>query len=624
MSSLRPPSAPFRLGALLLLALGVLGVRFAWTGLEGALWFQADLGYGFTLALVAVWLVLFARVGGMRGWFTRGFWRGHTAALVLVAGATVFLHLHEPHLLRVFYDEPSHALGAMVMHSEKTALMADRSHWVGDQFVLSGFHTSFRQYLFPFLVSLLHDLTGYRVANVFVLNFLLTPVVLLGAYFLGWRLAGRLAGLVAAGLLGTLPLLAQVATSGSYDLLNVALLGGLLLLTAAYLGTDPAAPGRERLLDLGLATVLLLSMARAESILYLLPWGGAVLYTWLRERRATVTAFAIVSPLFLLPNLMMNAVLMAGEQGLHGGLRAGGASYFSLGYLPAHLAETVHYLFNFDHDSTNSVLLSAAGLLGLVGLLVRVAGHLRARTLRPVEGWVAVAALAVGAVYLLVLAQFWSSPADPAAARFSLPLLFVGAVLGGWMVTQAESLRGRPALVATALVLWAVAAAAPAMARATRTHGMTMAWCEQWFLAFAAQHGRERVIYLERSNYPLMAHRFASADLGHLGDSPAAFVRAVKAGLYREAVVFQVLETDPATGAWSCKAGHAVPPHVVLETLDERVMAPGCLARISRLVGYRKADGTVVTPASDDPEVALRRSFAHPGEALAYRASLYP
>lgn len=615
--------APARLVVAIALAIGVLGLRFGGAGLGGALWFQANLGYWFTLGLVMLWVAMCAKVGRARGWFTWRYWREHLTALLVIAGGAVFLHLFEPHMLRVFYDEPTHAMGAMVMHYERTALMADRSNWVGDQFVLAGFHTSFRPYIFSFLVSVLHDLTGYRVTDVFVLNFLLTPVVLWNAYLLGRRLAGRMAGLITVGLLSTVPLLAQVAASGSYDLLNVALLGGLVLLTASYLDSGDG-PEQDDLLDLGLATVLLLSMARAESILYLLPWGGAVIMKWRRERRLGLTPFATFSPVFLLPNLMTNLILMVGAQGLYGGMKAAGGGFFSTAYLPQHVAETIYYFFSFDRDSTNSVLLAAVGSLGFVGLLVRVAGRIRSRTLDAVEGWVALIAVAVAAVYLFVLAQFWSSPIDAAAARFGLPLLFVGAVLGGWLILQVRWLAARPLLVGAVLLVWGVAATAPAMSRATQTRGMTLAHCEQWFLEFAGRNGRERVVYFEKSNYPLMANRFASADLESLGSSPEVFVRAIKAGLYRAAVVFQVFAGDPATGGWRCVPGNEVAANVVLETIEERVVSPRCKARISRLVGFRKPNGTTVTPDSDDPEIALRQSFHDDADRSAYWLSLYP
>src|ERR1019366_5861835 len=121
-------------------------------------------------------------------------------------------------------------------------------------------------YLFPLLVSVLHDVTGYRVANVFELNFLLTPFVLLGGYLLAHKLGGRLAGYVAAGLLATFPLLAQNATSGGYDVLNMALGSALMLVTLAYFQSMERSRGP--LMNLSLALALLLAATRAESVLY--------------------------------------------------------------------------------------------------------------------------------------------------------------------------------------------------------------------------------------------------------------------------------------------------------------------------------------------------------------------
>ncbi len=84
--------------------------------------------------------------------------------------------------------------------------------------------------LHPFLVSVLHDLTGYRPENVFVLNTALTFILLGLTYAVARRLAGRGAGIVAVLLLTGLPLLAQNATGGGFELLNAVLILGTLLL----------------------------------------------------------------------------------------------------------------------------------------------------------------------------------------------------------------------------------------------------------------------------------------------------------------------------------------------------------------------------------------------------------
>lgn len=611
-----------RLGLLAITALGVLGARFCWVEVSGARWFQAKLGYYFLLTLLTLWGVFFFRVAVARSWLSWKALYEHRLALIVVSVLTVIMHLHEPHVLRILYDEPTHVLGGLVMHLDKTAMLVAQSNYVGDDFTLTGHYASFRQYLFPLLLSLLHDFTGYREANVFVLNFLLTPAVLWFGYLIGWKLEGRMAGLIAAGLLGTLPLLGQNATSGGYDVLNLLCLGATVFFALAYV----QAPEGERkpLMDLSLATVLLLAVARSESILYVVPWALVAIMLWRRSRRIELTGFAAVSPLFLLPHLMCNLIMVSSEVTMNVSLRKNGEAFFDINNLPKHVSETIYYLFNFDRGSTNSVILSLLGLLGFVGLMVFVAGMAKRRQLAGTAAVVALFAVWTTLVYLFVLTNFWGSPADVLAARFCLPVMFVWAVVAGWCVVQFTWLRSRPRLVFGVLLFWFVVGAAPVSSRAFATYNVMTSRADRWFVEYAGTRDRKTTLYIEGSNVSLMVHRYASSRLQYLCDFPAVFVRAIKAGLYRDVIVFQTLEGVPETGEWRPRLGNEVPASLVLETIEERVITPLYLARISRLVGYKKADGSLVTPASDDPEINLKRSFASEPAWLRYRLSLYP
>jgi hypothetical protein len=602
-------------------AILLLGLRLAWASPKQAEWFQAQLGYYVVLALVILALAFFAQVAKTRQWITWTYWREHRAALVLVAVGTLFLHLHEPHMLRVFNDEPTHALAALGMHLDKSAMAATVSNYVGETFVTGDPYAITRPYLFPLLVSILHDVIGYRTANIFVLNVLLTPFVLLGGYLLAHKLGGRLAGYVATGLLVTFPLLAQNVTSGGYDVLNMALVAALMLATLAYVQSGDEERGR--LMNLSLALALLLAATRAESVLYIVPWGAATLVLWRRDRHARLTTFAAVSPLFLLPGFMANLHMLRNDTAMVADLRKGGEAFFALANLPKHAVEAIYYFFRFDFDSTNSVALSVLGVAGFIALVVRVVSGMRARRVNPAEAVLAGFAVSVLAIYLFMLTLFWSSPTDPLAARFCLSLSLVLAVTAGWLVTQVKWLRERPRVVAGSLVLWGALAAAPAMSRAYSTHSLAPAWADRYFTAFAQARDRRTTLYAMQGNASFIAEKFASTMLYRIRTFPAVHVRAIKAGLYRDVLVLQTLE--PANGGrWQPRQGEELPATIVLETVEEQMVGPYALARVSRLVGYKKADGTFVTPSSDDPDVRVRDTFPTYDEWKRYRLSLYP
>ncbi len=149
------------------------------------------------------------------------------------------------------------------------------------------------------------------------------------------------------------------------------------------------------------------------------------------------------------------------------------------------------------------------------------------------------------------------------------------------------------------------------------------AWGDRYFLNYAATRTKQTTLFATASTAAFISNEYAACLPYRVGRFPWAYVRAVKAGLYHDVVVLQLLEGGRG-GVWQPRAGNDVAPNVVLETIDERLVGPFTLARVSRLVGYRKADGTLVTPASDDPEVSIKQGFTDYAAWQKYRLSLYP
>ena len=145
----------------------------------------------------------------------------------------------------------------------------------------------------------------------------------------------------------------------------------------------------------------------------------------------------------------------------------------------------------------------------------------------------------------------------------------------------------------------------------------------RWLLDEAEKRGRTATLFVANQVSDLIAARFAANTLRKLNDTPDVFVRALKAGLYREILVLEEYETDRA-GGWRPRRLGGPAPYLVTETLAERVFTPLYAVRVTRFIGYRKPDGTLVTAASEDPQVQLKTGFATEDDYLRYRLSLYP
>jgi hypothetical protein len=136
---------------------------------------------------------------------------------VVALGGTILL-VHETYGFKIVMDEIMLLGTSMSMHLDKTVLTPMRGSDIQGSFVILDGMMDKRPLFFPFLNSLLHDLTGYRPANAFILNSALTFVLLGLVNLVGRLLAGRIAGWLGVTLLAGLPLLAHTATAIEPDL----------------------------------------------------------------------------------------------------------------------------------------------------------------------------------------------------------------------------------------------------------------------------------------------------------------------------------------------------------------------------------------------------------------------
>ena len=165
----------------------------------------------FALFAWALWRAYRDDLARVRACGLRGFdW----ASLAVVAVGGTVLMVHESFGFKIVMDEVMLAGTSMSMHFDRSVITPMRGGDIQGAFVVLGGNLDKRQLFFPFLVSILHDLTGYRVENAFVLNGILTFVFLGLVNAAGRKLAGRQAGWLGVALFAGLPLLAPNSTGG--------------------------------------------------------------------------------------------------------------------------------------------------------------------------------------------------------------------------------------------------------------------------------------------------------------------------------------------------------------------------------------------------------------------------
>ena len=205
---------------------------------------------------------------------------------------------------KILYDEFVIQGTAYEMHATKQVSTILRAYNLWGTWLPIDFYLDKRPYFFPFLVSLLHDLTGYRVANMFALNVACAAALLGLLYWFARELAGRAPALLAVALMALLPLFGQNATGAGMDLHNLTMIALCACLGVLYL----RVPTEDRL-SLFVLGAVLLTQSRYESVIFVGPVACVVLAGWLRAGRAVLSWPAVLAPLLLVPYAWHSRVL---------------------------------------------------------------------------------------------------------------------------------------------------------------------------------------------------------------------------------------------------------------------------------------------------------------------------
>jgi len=525
-------------------------------------------GY-FAIAVTFGWWVVagvksFALAGwrGARGGPTRTEWL--QVALLSVALTSVAV-LTTPYAYKILFDEVVIQSTAWNMHMEREIGALGRAYEVEGLLRSLQTYLDKRPYFFPFLVSLLHDATGYRALNAHLLNTALMPVCLGLIYFLGRRLAGHRAGLVALASLGGFSLLAVNATGAGLEMLNLAMILLATLAAARYL----EAPDDLRL-GFFLLTVVLLAGTRYESSLYVGCGACVVVAGWWRGRRIRLPWVALAAPLLLIPCALHNTYL-SGTPVLWE-LRDGYEARFSYRYLVANLAFARVYFFNLGPGIANSIWLTFAGGVAAAALAWRAFRRRREGLALSATG-LAIILIGLGVLgnLALLMAYYWGDLSDPVVSRLSLPLhallaLAVAAALG--LVPVRWQTRAAGGALTAALAAY-VAFGLPVNWRLTELN--TTETAQRWEQRVVDARGpATRMILTDKSPLSWFVRGVGATTIerGVLRKDALAF--HLRHHSYEEILVTQTLVPTSAEGDLRLARADVMPPEFVLEPIAER------------------------------------------------------
>jgi len=221
----------------------------------------------------------------------------HLWPVLLAAGLSIAAIFASPPDFRILADETNLLSMAMAMYDDQACTNPTQlvSYYHGMRRVISQV-TDMRPGLFPFAVSALHSLTGYRPENAFAVNAIAGFACLCLVYYLIQLFWGRFWGTVAMLLLGAFPVFVLYMTSAGFEVFNLAFVLMFLLLLNRFI-RDATVGNAEALLLL----LPLLAQTRYESVLALFCAVPVILMRLPGREYSRFSLRLVILPLLFLP-----------------------------------------------------------------------------------------------------------------------------------------------------------------------------------------------------------------------------------------------------------------------------------------------------------------------------------
>jgi hypothetical protein len=521
--------------------------------------------------------------------------RAHLPAVLTILAATLYLHLHVDRGFKILFDEHAISSTAMSMHLDQQAYVQAAAHIIDGEAINSAGFVDKRPIFFPFSISLIHRISGFRPENVFWLNSGLTCLLLSLLYCITRQVCGKRNGILAVLLLTSLPLLAQNTTGGGYEIMNLCLIASLLLCGFHYM-RSPGVQG----LNLLILVSILLANNRYESIVYVTVPVLLLLLKSLRAKRIELTWFSVLSPILLILPLLSYAVFQADSRFF----QTTKENFLGSEHLPLNLKHAASYLFNLTGNYSNSVLLSTAGTLSLLALSITLLRRLPQLIKKDVYLTASIAVLLVVILNtMLALSSFWGKWTDPMTSRFSLPLQFFFALAAPFAAHYCLQLKNPPRWMLLLSLLFIPCITSPHSIRLNNEARLLTAEGNEWAIDWVSNHtGNTNNFIIADASIGFALYRHSAFSIIEANKRPGDVQRIKELNLYDNILFVESFYYDSEAKRRTGAGVTAVNPCFILQTVAQHNLHSNAFFRISRLVGLHPKTPNLATNEAKLPQ----------------------
>jgi len=395
-------------------------------------------------------------------------------------------------------------------------------------------------------------------------------------------------------LFAGLPLMAQQAAGGGFELLNLVMIASVIWLACRYV--EKPNPDTTAALCLG---TTLLAQTRYESALFIVPVAALIVWNWVRSGRVLLPRSIWLLPVFLMPYVLQNRQFENNESLWElAGQGSGATTPFSLDNLPDNLGHALAFFFDTSGFQPNSITFAILGLLALPFFGIWITRVLRdPKPVAPTDTVIAIMGLGLLGVTGLLLIYFWGQFDHPVIHRLSLPLHFVMmlaiiVVLARW-VKWAQKWKALCALSLIALLAHGLPVMAKRAYEMDYLPAREMAWRQEFLERFPERD----YLFIDQDSVFWITNRVTATPIKQAQIRKEGLMYHLKNHSFSAMYVFQRFKVNDQTGELVLEPADELGVDFELEPVWEKRIATLVIGRISRVKKIR--DETQSVEASD-------------------------
>ena len=458
-------------------------------------------------------------------------------ALLSIFGITALTMINQPLGYKTVMDEIVLAGTARQLHMDREPLTPHKALYGRNHLVVSNAYLDKRPVFFPFLVSLVHDATGYRPVNAFYLNCALTLLVLTIIWGVGFTIGGTWAALFGTVMMATLPLIPMLGSGGGFEMANLLwILFFFIALWAVFKNTDKIS------ISFLLLTTVLLAHLRYESALFVPFTGLAILWAWWMKGKIVIPWILIITPLLLIDIPLQHKVFQENEAFWQLKDVEGAETVFSLDYVPANLGHALNYFLSTENYMPNTIPLFLLGFVGLILTALLLRSWSRGL---PSERAAAILWLSLLLQAIVLMTYFWGRLDDTIIHRLSLPLwlwLWIGMM---YLLRRPLSNRKSGFPLCALAILFAVTFTLPLYSKAEYSKRHAPPEVFNRLSEWAENNQDGRTLILSKNSVFWITENFAAMNIATPEKDLPFLKRIINHGIYSTIYVAESTQFDP-------------------------------------------------------------------------------